>query len=191
MDGNSVPLDFSIDELLESLSFGISIHFEAAKRNKTAILDVSFRDYGHEDANNRFTTIDLLAVEGSGAFVMIEPFELIAGVRYFNISSKVEENAIDIGNRSHNWVDPIIGGRYIWDFARFWALIFRADIGGFGVGSEFSWNSVAVASRRLGNLSVLGGLRVWSVDYKTGSGPDRFEYNVISWGPAIGMTFHF
>ncbi len=45
---------------------------------------------------------------------------------------------------SKNWIDPLIGGRYLWRFADGWNIIARGDIGGFGVGSDFSWHALGL-----------------------------------------------
>ncbi|MBM4243342.1 MAG: hypothetical protein FJ148_05930 [Deltaproteobacteria bacterium] len=46
-------------------------------------------------------------------------------------------------NASSTWVDPFVGGRFavpVWDELD---VVFRADIGGFGAGSELAWSLVA------------------------------------------------
>ena len=46
-------------------------------------------------------------------------------------------------------------------------------------------------SYRIYDFSVVFGFRAWSVDYETGSGADLFKYDVVTYGPGIGFTFHF
>jgi hypothetical protein len=44
---------------------------------------------------------------------------------------------------SVDWVDPVVGGRIRHQLAPGQKLVLRADIGGFDVGSQFSWNALA------------------------------------------------
>ncbi len=38
-------------------------------------------------------------------------------------------------------MNPIIGACWQWNFKEKWFLAARSDSGGFGVGSDFTWNS--------------------------------------------------
>lgn len=46
-------------------------------------------------------------------------------------------------DRSNSWVDPIIGARLSADLSTKVMVNLRGDIGGFGVGSDFTWNGSA------------------------------------------------
>jgi len=46
-------------------------------------------------------------------------------------------------------MDPIIGARYNWNITDRWKLMIRDYIGGFGVGSDFTWNAAALIDYRL------------------------------------------
>lgn len=73
-----------------------------------------------------------------------------------------------------------------------WRLGVRGDIGGFGVGSSFTWQVRPFAGYRFGSLfELLLAYRVLGVDYETGSGADLFAYDVVTFGPEIGLRFHF
>ena len=53
-----------------------------------------------------------------------------------------------------------MGGRYLRELNDQWTLILRADIGGFGVGSEFVWNvSGLVDYQPWKHISIIGGYR--------------------------------
>lgn len=71
-------------------------------------------------------------------------------------------------------------------------LIFnvRGDIGGFGVGSDFSWNALGLFGYRFTkNITGLIGYRALYVDYKAGTGSIR--YNATIHGPITGLCFSF
>ena len=68
-------------------------------------------------------------------------------------------------------------------------FILRGDVGGFSVGSQFSWNALAaysfVFSKRDGvTYSGLLGYRALSADYEQGSGRTKYVYDVVMHGPA-------
>jgi|RhiMethySRZTD1v2_1073278.scaffolds.fasta_scaffold181686_2 hypothetical protein len=75
-------------------------------------------------------------------------------------------------------------------------LVLRADVGGFDAGSQFSWNvlgaySFNFAVRNGVTYAGLLGYRALSVDFEKGSGPTRYEYDVVRHGPVVGLTIGF
>ena len=73
----------------------------------------------------------------------------------------------------------------------------RADVGGFGAGSDLAW-SVLGAFRydtpwKLGraDVAVLAGYKVYDVDYSSGTGKHRREFDEQLRGPALGVAFTF
>ena len=56
---------------------------------------------------------------------------------------------------SQEWVDPYVGviGRY--NISDRLYLIGRADVGGFGVGSDIAWHATGAIGRKLGERSAL------------------------------------
>lgn len=86
------------------------------------------------------------------------------------------------------WVDPIIGLRGRYDFAGPLYIAGRADIGGFGVGSDFSWQVYgALGCQVTRSATVELGYRHMAVDYTSGG----FVYDVATSGAvlATGITF--
>ncbi|SFV25819.1 hypothetical protein SAMN04488557_0163 [Hyphomicrobium facile] len=137
--------------------------------------------------------------------------DLLAGGRYWHQSTDVSANvsaSVNIGdlsvsgNRvtarsgSVDWVDPFIGARLRNQIAPGQELMVRADVGGFGVGSDPTWQVLATYNWRMctANGHVIDGYlgyRALSVDYSQGSGNTTYQYNVLQQGPVIGTTLHF
>ena len=71
----------------------------------------------------------------------------------------------------------------------------RADIGGFGVGSDLTWNLVGLLGYEFDLLgapaTVLGGYRVLYQDYENGNGSDKFAYEIYTYGPILGLKVVF
>ena len=97
---------------------------------------------------------------------------------------------------SVEWVDPVIGARLRQQLAPGRELMLRGDVGGFDVGSKFSWNVLAaynwdIATRHGVTYAGVLGYRALSVDYETGTGLSKYEYDVLQHGPIVGLTIGF
>lgn len=97
---------------------------------------------------------------------------------------------------SVDWVDPFVGVRLRNQLGPGEELMVRADFGGFGVGSNFSWQVWATYNWQIcvldsHELDGYVGYRALSVDYTQGSGRTRYEYDVLQQGPVLGGTLHF
>ncbi|MFA5955057.1 hypothetical protein [Hyphomicrobium sp.] len=129
--------------------------------------------------------------------------DLIAGGRYWHQDTDVAGTlAFDpfvketVRSGSVDWVDPFIGLRLRNQLGAGEELMVRADFGGFGVGSDSSWQVLATYNWQMCVLygHVLDGYvgyRALSVDYSQGSGATRYEYDVLQQGPVVGSTLHF
>lgn len=138
--------------------------------------------------------------------------DVLAGVRYFHTSVDLsfeitgavnlpplglsQEGSLAVARSGDiDWVDPMIGLRLRHDFAGGDRLQLRGDIGGFGVGSEFSWQLMAAYAHDFtwgdSVLSLALGYRVLDVDYSTGSGLSEFDFNTTIHGPLLGLTFRW
>ncbi len=96
------------------------------------------------------------------------------------------------GNKTQSWVDPIIITRLKTIRNNRWILQLRADIGGFGIGSQLTWQLHPEVDYKFSNLFQAGiGYRVLSIDYNSGTGSDRFLYDMDLYGPEIRLGFNF
>jgi len=98
--------------------------------------------------------------------------------------------ALDLGD---SWIDPVVGGRLVQDLTDAWFLILRGDVGGFGVGSSFSWNALGGIGYEVSSLfSVVAQYRALGVDFENDeSGFDFLSYDTTTHGPLIGFVFRF
>jgi hypothetical protein len=122
----------------------------------------------------------------------IEPY---AGVRYTSLGLDIDIGSAISAHQTRDWVDPIVGTRVIIDLSPRWQLLMSGDVGGFGVGSDFSWNLVGVVGYRFDlfglDSSFLAGYRALSQDFDDSSGANRFEWDVTVHGPIMGLTMRF
>jgi hypothetical protein len=95
-----------------------------------------------------------------------------------------------------DWLDPFVGFRIRHQFAPGKELLFTADIGGFGAGSDISWQLVGAYTwefAKTQNVTWAGviGYRALYVDYAQGSGLTRYEYKMLEHGPLLGISMRF
>lgn len=91
-----------------------------------------------------------------------------------------------------DWIDPSVVMRLRYSLGNDWALVARGNIGGFGVGSDLFWQLQAHATYSISErVNFSAGYRYISVDYKNGSGPDRFVYDMDSFGPVFRFAWVF
>jgi hypothetical protein len=121
------------------------------------------------------------------------------GARYMYFMTKVEGTLSGpFGGRSRtfkgtrDWVDPIVGGRVLWNLSDRWMAAFRTDVGGFGASSKFTLNLDGFLVYRANKwLRVWGGYRALYEDHQEGSGKDKFKYNLWTHAPWLGMGVEF
>jgi hypothetical protein len=129
-------------------------------------------------------------------------FDVLGGARYWYQEADLSfdvAGAVDIGDLelagarvfarsgSVDWLDPVIGARMRYAVAPGHELFLHGDIGGFGVGSDFSWQAVGGYAFDFGvyngiTFSGVVGYRALSVDYAQGEGRQRYEFDIIQHG---------
>ncbi|MFL5134583.1 MAG: hypothetical protein ACJ8C6_08510, partial [Microvirga sp.] len=97
---------------------------------------------------------------------------------------------------SVDWTDPFVGGRLRVAVAPGHELFIRGDVGGFNVGSKFSWQAVGGYSFDFAEkngiiYSGLIGYRALYVDYTQGEGRRRYEFDMLQHGPILGLTLRY
>lgn len=122
-----------------------------------------------------------------------------AGIRTWWLNTRLEAERIigeenRIAESSLSWVDPIIGVKAIYLPDEKWPINARVDIGGFGLGSQFTWQVFAGAGFRFAkSWTALLQYRFLGVDYRNGTEGtiDYFKLDVTKSGPLIGVMATF
>jgi len=89
------------------------------------------------------------------------------------------------------WVDPIAGVTVRTPTKRVQLRLYT-EVGGFGAGSDFTWQvfpDLGVNLTRTASLEF--GYRWLDINYATGEGNDEFRYDMLTQGPVIGFAFRF
>jgi hypothetical protein len=187
LNGETRPINFTFEDFFKFSNLGLNGHVELKKRSWAILFDYNYVDLIKDE-----TYTELVLSELAFGWRLTKGLELIVGGRYFK--SEIEYNRDDpeqIKKGKQSWIDPIIGGRMSWDMTKRLVFTARADIGGFGVGSEFEWNLMAGIGYRFSNITFLAAYRIWYAKYENGSGDNLFVYDMTTSGPGIAMVIHF
>ncbi len=111
--------------------------------------------------------------------------DLGAGARYLYTSLDIDTPARSASD-SKSWIDPIVVARLnirVMDKLSFSLL---GDVGGFRVGSDFTWQVAVTAGYEVSDLiGLMLGYRYLDTDYKDGD----FGYDAASSGLTMGVSF--
>lgn len=134
-------------------------------------------------------------VEPSLGYKFCDSFQVFAGARYNSIDANVNFTG-PLGlvrGGIHDWWDPIIGTQISLPIiANKLTFDGRFDVGGFGAGSDLTWQAFPYLNWRFAKWgSAQFGYRWLGTDYSTGSGASKFKYDVVAQGPQLGLTVHF
>ena len=197
----SADLDASFSDILGALEIGFMGSYRGQGDRMSVLFDFVYSGLGGDgkgpgDAVKADVDIDQLVLEGDLGYALTENLHGFVGLRYVDLETRIKLKG-PLGNTESardkvDWVDPVIGLYYIWPVSDQWSLSLRGDIGGFGVGSEFSWQAVGMLRWQFSEgLGALLAYRYLSMDYEDGKGVGYFEYDMSMQGPALGVVFSF
>jgi hypothetical protein len=185
----TVPIELKFGDIFDNLEGVLTANFEGLYNDRWGFLvDFSYIDIKGNQGPLSVKYQNILAeVDGLYRFISGEHnVDLVFGLRYTDQETKVEPTPVNI---SQNWTDPIVGARWWWNFADRWSLIARGDIGGFGVGSDFTWQALGLVDwQPFKHVSFAGGYRALYQDYEDSSGVALFKYKATLHGPLLGVN---
>jgi len=152
--------------------------------------DGAIVEVGGAHALGRFDMFNAIAMRTNPVTI-----EGLAGARISVVSQQLSLSAGPSASLNQTWAEPFIGARITVGLGERWTMRLRGDVGGFGLGSEFAWQTIGLVGYRFTlfdrpSEAVLG-YRALGQDYRTGSGLQRFEWNMVQHGPMLGLTMRF
>lgn len=114
--------------------------------------------------------------------------DALAGVRWWNIRSQVQVPPLLTARIHASFADPIVALRWRHQLDKRWSTLLYTDVGGFGAGSEFTWQLLALVNYQVrDNLFLSAGYRQLNVDYRH----HVQRLNLRMSGPVLGATLRF
>ena len=205
--GNSltVPIDANPGDIFSKLKMAAMLYFEARTDKWAITSDLVYMNLNQEVTpgtllHSGTVTAKQLVWEVAGLYRVFPFLEVGAGGRLNNLQTEIDvrRNVFPAGTEefysihSDTWFDPILITRLSTDINDKWLFQFRGDFGGFGLGSDFTWQLQAYAGYRFTKVFQLtAGYRVLSTDYHKGADSDEFFFKVKEFGPVIRFGFNF
>jgi hypothetical protein len=207
VDGETAPLDVKFKDVLSDVSFGGAFIADARKDDWGIRIDASYMKLdGDEFVETPDADVDVDYEQTMGSYAAeflyspVQNLTLLAGVRYlrldaeFDIDARIQtpggrvrvresvEETIDV-------LDPVIGAGVVTPLSDEWKLLLRGDFGGFGIGTDFSYQVNAMAEYLASeNWSLAGGLRVIGFE-NIEEGDVKMDLRMF--GLMLGAAFRF
>lgn len=115
--------------------------------------------------------------------------DVMGGFRGWSLDGRVSVPLAGVSLApEQTFVDPIVAVRVNTPIATDWSLLSYADVGGFGVGSELTWQVAVTANyQATDNLFLSFGYRHLYLDYSD----DGTVFEGAMSGPLVGATWRF
>ena len=190
--GVDVDVDLSASDIFSNLQFGAMGIVIARKGDWGFGSDLIWMALG---STVRDTNVDFN--QGAFAFYGLRQLspaaDITFGARVNTLQGKLTFKGPDVTReQDKTWLDPIAGVTFRTPAEHRAQLRLYTEVGGFGAGSEFTWQVFPTVCLRLTRKASLDvGYRWLDLDYATGEGNEQFRYNVLTQGPVLGFGFRF
>ena len=200
----TVDVDLSFGDVLKAFKLAFMGAAEARKDRVVFLGDLMWAHVGASQGltarDRNFADVEIdaktLAVTALGGYRVVEKgpvvIDLMAGARLNRNKQKVEYHGtlLDLsGSVSKTWVDPILATRMNAPLGGKFGLSLYGDVGGFGIGSDLTWQGIATVNYQISRKISAGiGWRYFKINYDDSDG---FLYNVAQSGPIIAVRSDF
>lgn len=196
----TVAVDATVGDILGHLKMGGMFYLEATNDDWSISSDFLYMDLEQNAVPTTLITSGKVSMQQTAwelaGLKRVQPWlDLGLGTRLVNLQAGIDLQTVIDGSRSasidQTWVDPIIIARTQGLFTEKIYWQFRGDFGGFGVGSDFTWQAQANIGYRFSKLFQTSiGYRYIGIDYDNGEGSDRFVYDVDTFGAVLRLGFN-
>jgi len=196
-----IKVSATFDQILSNLQFGAMANYRGESPTFAVAADVMYTSLattveGPAGLNSAKVDAKEWLVTAAASWRVTPGFELLAGLRLTSLDNTLtltrRSGAETSASLTNTWVDPIVGMRARLPVGKSWSLAGYADLGGFGVGSDFTWMLQGRVNWQISRVVGLGlGYRVLYQNYASGDGNDAFKWNVTTQGPLLALGARF
>lgn len=200
-----VPVDANPGDIFSKLKMAAMLYFEARTDKWAISSDLVYMSLNQEVTpgtvlHSGTAGVKQLVWEVAGLYRILPFWEVGVGGRINNLQTEIDvrRNVFPAGteeyyeSRGASWFDPVLITRLSTDINDKWLFQFRGDLGGFGLGSDLTWQMQAYAGYRFTKVFQLtAGYRVLSTNYIKGEDAEQFSFNMKEFGPVIRLGFNF
>lgn len=190
--------DVPFSDIIEDLEFAFMGHFEMQNERWALSSDLVFVDLEDQQDLDQGTVtvgVDLTLVELAGGYRVSPAVTLLAGARWvdtgssFRYGGEVLEADAEAGT---SWIDPLVGVHVVAPLSERWMVGLRGDVGGFGVGSDLTWQASANIGFKASDLiTIVAGYRALDMDFEDDDGFQTTGLDLLISGPVLGVAFSF
>ncbi|MGL1956698.1 MAG: hypothetical protein OCD00_05210 [Colwellia sp.] len=205
---SGVNLDIDFGTILDNLEGAALAHFEAHHQSGWGVsIDYGFMDLGGEVSNDNGSLTNVRVRQGVFEALGIYRTKLSNGSVDYFAGTRWWDNDIDVSvqvsalpgdgveyNIKEDWVDLVVGVRWLHEINKQWTFQAQADIGGFGIGSEFTSSLATGLQYKISDLMTLNlKYKATWVDFDEGNSGEQgyFQYDTVTHGPIVGLIFNF
>ena len=194
----TAPVSASFSDLFKRLNFGFLGSFDARKGRVGILLDTVYLNLS---ADNTIGQTNLQSKSDNKLF-FLDPevyfrvvkhrrgsIDALAGFRYWHSGNSLTISPPAVSaSRDKDFVDPVLGGRFRLNLSRGLFATFKGDVGGFGAGSQLTYQIFAGGGVELKQKFVLiAGYRHLYVDLGNSGLLQNYAIN----GLALGFGIKF
>jgi len=197
-------VDVSPSDIFDNLNWGMMLSFEASNDNWVLLVDGLYMDLGADGETpllNRKVelSVNQLGISFYGMYKIKPWLDAGLGGRVNSIESGIKIAPGDIilpgsnFNSTKSWFDPLLAARLNTTFGGSnWRGVLLMDLGGFGLGSDLTWQLNPYVGYRFSKLFQVNLSYRWLyINYENGRDVDRFVYDITTSGPEVRLSFHF
>lgn len=198
-----IDLDLTPADAISDLDFAFMGAAEARKGRWAAIVDFIYTDLTTHQAtplqalwSEAQLRTKLAATTVYAGYRVVDTeatkLDVLAGGRFYDLDMTLSLEPGRLAGRSRSfddsWADPVFGMRGIYDFNETWFATALADFGGFGGGSDESWQAFVSGGYRFSPAwSLQVGYRYMDVERRI----DGEDVAIDLSGPLLGVTYRF
>ncbi len=200
-------VDVGFDAIWENLESAAMLHFEAHHESGWGMaFDYGYMDLGKK-VKNDVGTLNTEVRQGvfEGMAMYRTQFEhgtldYFGGVRWWDndleleLSSQAYPDAAFYRDTKADWVDLVVGARWIGKINEEWNYLAQLDVGGFGAESDFtSSTQMGVQYKMTESMTLDLKYKATWVDYAGGTQgeTDYFQYDTVTKGAVVGLIVDF
>ena len=200
-----LPIDANPGDIFSKLQMGGFLYLEAQTDKYALTSDLVYMDLTQDVSpgkilNSGEVNAKQFIWEFAGLYRLSSFLEIGIGGRlnYIQMEAnalihKIPSGTEEVsGRQSKTWLDPILIARFATDIKDKWLFQVRGDLGGFNIGSVYSWQLQGYAGYRFTKwFQLTAGYRILSTNYADGEAPKEFIFDVNESGPVIRLGFRF
>lgn len=204
----SADIDVNANDIFERLKGALMLYGEANNGQWAITADFVYMNLQEtlepgKQINSGEFNFDQMVFGMEGLYRILPWLEFGLGGRFVSMGGDMTISRTELGPNGEtnvqqaegdaNWFDPTLLFRMQIPNSGKWIGELKADLGGFGIGSQETYQIQAYGGYRFSKLfQATAGYRVLSIDYESETGgSERFNYDVKTSGPVIRLGFNF